>query len=66
MQTYVSCRTKALLSKVTVGMTSLGFTSVQPFFNLLIHWRPQLMHELLQGPLMQKVTNLSTTESLKT
>jgi hypothetical protein len=32
MRTYVSCRTKALLPKVTVRTTSTGFASVQSFF----------------------------------
>jgi hypothetical protein len=65
MQTYVSCRMEALLSKVTVGMTSTGFAFVQPFLKLLARWQPQLIHDLLLDPLMQKDTNLSTTESLK-
>jgi hypothetical protein len=32
MRTYVSCRTKALLPKVTVRTTSTSFASVQSFF----------------------------------
>jgi hypothetical protein len=66
MRIYVSSRTKALLPKVTVGMMSTGFTSVQPSLKLLARWRPQPIHELLQGPLMHKDTNLCTTGSLKT
>jgi hypothetical protein len=66
MRTYISCRMEALLPKVTVGMTSMGFASVQPFLKLLAQWQPQLIHELLQGPLMQKDTNLSTMGSLQT
>jgi hypothetical protein len=64
--TYVSSHTEALLSKVMVGITSMGFTSIQLFLKLLTHWCPQLIHELLRGSLMHKDTNLSTTGTLKT
>jgi hypothetical protein len=37
MRTYVSCCMEAFLSKVTVGTTSTGFTSVQPFLKPLAH-----------------------------
>jgi hypothetical protein len=37
MRTYVSYRTEALLSKVTVGTTSTGFSSIQPFLKPLTH-----------------------------
>jgi hypothetical protein len=64
--TYDNCYTEALLPKVTVDTTSTGFASVQLFLKLLTHWRPQLIQELLQGLLMQKDMNLSTTGSLNT
>jgi hypothetical protein len=57
---------KALLPKVMVNTTSMGFASVQPFLKLLTRWLPELIQELLQGLLMQKDMNLSTTGSLKT
>jgi hypothetical protein len=61
MRTYGSCRTEALLPKVTVDMMSTGFASVQSFLKLLTRWLPQLIQALLRGLLMQKDMNLSAT-----
>jgi hypothetical protein len=57
---------EVLLSKIMVGMMSMSFASVQSFFMLLALWHPQLIHELLRGPLMHKDMKLSITGSLKT
>jgi hypothetical protein len=45
-------------------INSFHFHSIV-FLNLLVHWQPQLIHELLWGLLIQKGMNLTTTGLLK-